>query len=386
MKRNGFIALGLFILSLIIISNIGGPASYGFFYFTLFVPLVSFIYTIIVFIRFKIYQKIETRTVTAGNATPFYFTLQNEDLFTHSGVKTHFFSDFSNITELYDEEYELMPHTGVSRETILICRYRGEYDVGIKSVTVTDYLRLFSITFKNRETLKAIVLPRLEMLPDSVSPEMVIDPSASDHRDRKIPDIPVREYLPGDDIRFINWKAAARTGKPQMKTFTGEDIPALRIIMDSCRYSEKPEDHLPLENKILETVLALSYFLAGHHIPVSVCTYNEKYVRMNVNGTEGFEDFYNAMAGFSFRKSNSQKELFRACEQDETASECSSVIYILHEWSDAARLFSERMSSCSVSQCLYLVTDRKDTLRENTDGHMGCKVIGYEDRISEVLG
>ena len=93
-----------------------------------------------------------------------------------------------------------------------------------------------------------------------------------------------------------------------------------------------------------------------------------------------------AMAGFSFRKSNSQKELFRACEQDETASECSSVIYILHEWSDAARLFSERMSSCSVSQSLYLVTDRKDTLRENTDGHMGCKVIGYEDRISEVLG
>ena len=87
-----------------------------------------------------------------------------------------------------------------------------------------------------------------------------------------------------------------------MKTFTGEDIPALRIIMDSCRYSEKPEDHLPLENKILETVLALSYFLAGHHIPVSVCTYNEKYVRMNVNGTEGFEDFYNAMAGFSFSR------------------------------------------------------------------------------------
>ena len=126
MKRNGYIALGLFILSLIIISNIGGPASYGFFFFTLFVPLVSFIYTIVVFIRFKIYQSIDTRTVTAGNATPFFFTLQNEDLFTHSGVRTHFFTDFSSITDLDDEEYELMPHTGIRRETLLLCRYYRE--------------------------------------------------------------------------------------------------------------------------------------------------------------------------------------------------------------------------------------------------------------------
>ena len=386
MKRNGFIALGLFILSLIIISNIGGPASYGFFFFTLFVPLVSFIYTIVVFIRFKIYQSIDTRTVTAGNATPFFFTLQNEDLFTHSGVRTHFFTDFSSITDLDDEEYELMPHTGIRRETLLLCRYRGEYDVGIKSVTVTDYLKLFSITFRNRETLKAIVLPRLEMLPDTVSPESVIDPAGSLSRERKLPDIPVREYVPGDDIRFINWRATARTGKPQVKTFTGEESPSCRILMDPFRYSENPGDYLPLENKILEAVLALTYFLAEHGIGVSIYAYSEKLLKYRVGGTEDFEEFYNAMSGFSFRKSNTHKEFFAACDSDETITDCSSVIYILHEWSDAARLYSERLSGYSIRQNLYLVTDRSEGFKAGADDHLGYKVIGYEDRISEVLG
>ena len=386
MKRNGYIALGLFILSLIIISNIGGPASYGFFFFTLFVPLVSFIYTIIVYIRFKIYQRIDTRTVTAGNATPFFFTLQNEDVFTHSGVQTHFFSDFSSITDLDDEEYELMPHTGISRETLLLCRYRGEYDVGIKSVTVTDHLRLFSITFRNRETIKAIVLPRLELLPDSVSPENVIDPAGSFSRDRKLPDIPVRGYVPGDDIRLINWKATARSGKPQVRTFTGEASPACRIFMDSCRYSEKPEDHLPLENKILETVLALTYFLAEHGIGVSIRTYGERLNSYTVNGTEDFEEFYNAMSGFSFRKDKTQKAFFAACDSDDTITDCSSVIYILHEWSDAARLYSESLGGYSIRQDLYLITDKAAAPVTGSGEHMGCKVIGYEDRISEVLG
>ncbi|MCR4792937.1 MAG: DUF58 domain-containing protein [Lachnospiraceae bacterium] len=386
MRRNGYIAIGLFVLSLIIISNIGGPASYGFFFFTLFVPLVSFIYTILVYVRFKIYQSIDTRTITAGSAVPFYFTLQNEDLFTHSGVKTHYFSDFSNISDLEDEEYELMPHTGIRRETLLVCRYRGEYEVGIKSVTVTDFLRLFSITFKNRETLKAIVLPRLEILPDSLTMENITDPEVSASRDRKAPDIPVREYVPGDDVRFINWKATARTGKPQVKTFTGERAPSFRIIMDSCRYSEKPEDHLPLENKILETVLALGYFLTEKGMNVSVCAFNEKLIRYSVKPDDGFEDFYNAMAGFAFRKSNDTKRLFDGLESDGSVTECSSVIYVLHEWSDAARVYSERLKGCSVHQMLYLVTDSQDKLYAEADASMGIMKIGYEDRISEVLG
>jgi uncharacterized protein (DUF58 family) len=41
----------------------------------------------------------------------------------------------------------------------------------------------------------------------------------------------MRDYLPGDDIRSIDWKATARTGKPHVRVFTEErDRPALVVV------------------------------------------------------------------------------------------------------------------------------------------------------------
>ena len=41
----------------------------------------------------------------------------------------------------------------------------------------------------------------------------------------------MRDYLPGDDIRSIDWKATARTGTPHVRVFTEErDRPALLVV------------------------------------------------------------------------------------------------------------------------------------------------------------
>ena len=41
----------------------------------------------------------------------------------------------------------------------------------------------------------------------------------------------MRGYLPGDDIRSIDWKATARTGTPHVRVFTEErDRPALVVV------------------------------------------------------------------------------------------------------------------------------------------------------------
>ena len=388
MRRNRIAALVLFVLSLIAISFKGGPVTYGFFFFTLFVPLVSFIYTQIVYLRFKIYQEIDTRTIVAGSSTPFYFTLQNEDSFTHSGVRTGFFSDFSYIGGLdTNTEYELMPHTGIRKETLLVCKYRGEYEVGIKSVTVTDYLRLFSITFKNKETLKVQVSPRLEILNIADRPDMIIASSENPPRDKKVPDILVREYVPGDDIRMINWKTTARVGKPMVKTLTGEDTPSVRIIMDSYKYSEKPEEYLPLENKILETVLALTYYYAENGIDVSVSLYNDKLIDHKIGGKDSFEEFYAGMSGFCFRRDNEIVKLIGGCEKETVPSPSESVIFVLHKWTDEVSGYSQVLSGNTVRQTLFLITDDPaGSGSAAVPSNVGYRVVGYEDKLNEVLG
>lgn len=41
-----------------------------------------------------------------------------------------------------------------------------------------------------------------------------------------------RPYFPGDELRFMNWRATARTGKPHMKVFREERKPTVFIVVD----------------------------------------------------------------------------------------------------------------------------------------------------------
>lgn len=384
MRINRIIALLLFIISLIVISFQGGPAAYGFFFFTVFVPLVSLIYTFIVYSRFKIYQEIGTRTLTAGNATPFYFTLQNEDLFSHAGIRVHFFSDFSEIYDLdEDTEYELFPRCGIKKETVLVCKYRGEYEIGIKSVTITDYLRLFSITFKNKETLRATVMPRIDIIETSDLDE-TLKASGSNQKASQVPDIPVRDYVPGDDIRLINWKATARSGKPEVRTFCGENSRSVSIIMDSVRYEDDPASYLPLENKILETVIALAYYYSSKGIGVHVFAHKDRLLKYDFDDISTFLDSYRALSAFAFRPSGNNDRFFAECSEDRNLLSSSSHILVLHRWSPKAGMLSDILTKYSSAPALIMVTDDPGQL-SSISGNENVKAIGYHDKPGEVF-
>lgn len=81
------------------------------------------------------------------------------------------------------------------------------------------------------------------------------------------PDIPVRDYLLGDSLKQVHWKASAKEQKLKTRTRTGEEKPGMILIFDTQRYDKQALQYLPLENQILETVLALSYFFARKNIP-----------------------------------------------------------------------------------------------------------------------
>ena len=155
--------LGIFwLLSLAAISFYGGTVSYGIFFALTFLPLLSLFYIVCVWFRYKVYQEIGSRNIVSGQSVPYYFVLQNENKFAFAAIGISFFSDFSYVEELPGKtEYELLPGEKYRYETSFVCRYRGEYEVGIKEVTISDFLRLFRIQCKISETKKVIVAPRL---------------------------------------------------------------------------------------------------------------------------------------------------------------------------------------------------------------------------------
>ena len=68
-------------------------------------------------------------------------------------------------------------------------------------------------------------------LPNQASASVLNGRHASRLRGRGLNFEEMRDYLPGDDIRSIDWKATARTGSPHVRVFTEErDRPALLVV------------------------------------------------------------------------------------------------------------------------------------------------------------
>lgn len=68
----------LWILSLMAISFRGGVVSYGFFFGVTLLPVLSLVYLVLVNLLFRIYQKVESRTMVCGQPMPYFFVLQSK--------------------------------------------------------------------------------------------------------------------------------------------------------------------------------------------------------------------------------------------------------------------------------------------------------------------
>lgn len=71
----------------------------------------------------------------------------------------------------------------------------------------------------------------LSFLPRQPAASVMNGRHASRLRGRGLNFEELRDYLPGDDTRTIDWKVTARTGKPHMRVYTEErDRPALLVV------------------------------------------------------------------------------------------------------------------------------------------------------------
>ena len=387
MTARRIVLILLWILSLVGITYYGGPVSYGFFAAVTLAPLISLLYTLIVLVRFTIYQDVNRKNVTAGSISDFYITLQNEDPFTYSGIRITFYSPFSTISGIDENaEYELPPHSGIKKETSLFCKYRGEYEVGVRKIIIRDYLKIFRLTFKNREPFRVNVLPAVYRPVALKTLENIDSASVDSLGGNTEPDVTVREYVPGDDIRKIHWKLTAASGKLLVRNTTGEEKQGIGIIMDPERYSQDPYDYLPLENKITETVIALLQFFLANSVNASAYTRQTVLRTDIVKDADAFKEFYTFLSGYRFEKDTSVKEMLSQLISEGTLFSHRIVIAVLHTISadtlDAIRI----MELNGVTVIVYLITDNEhEAENARTLLHGRFFRIGTEEDLKEVL-
>ena len=332
MKRNRLILAAVILAAGIYASFFGGNFSYTLFYLTLIVPVLSLMYTLFVYLRFRLYQDIGERKVLKGELVPYAFTLSNEDAVSYTNIKVNFFKDKSYVSDTDGRtEYLLLPGQSDTLQTTLCCKYRGEYDVGVKSVEITDFLYLFSVTYPIYTKLNLTVLPRVFTLDKLVFSQDEQDPKKSRYRPRpeeEFLDVDVRKYAPGDSMRTIHWKVSARQNALFTRRVSDHPKTKVLLLLDLSPVHEKDLSKVIVEDQMLESALSIADYYKNHSTDVDVCYDQNGRQAETIDSETAFKAFYQRCATLHFNGRTSAAELL--LEQIKTGTGRFFGILIVH--------------------------------------------------------
>lgn len=380
--------LVLWILSLIGIFFYGGVISYGMFWGLTLLPVVSAVYLILVMFQFRIYQEIESRTIVCKQPMPYYFILRNESFLAFSGLRLKLFKGLSYVTDIEDkEEYELLPGDEYVYHTQMVCKYRGEYEVGVQEVVITDFLRLFSIRYRLPSTIKALVYPRVIRKPElSTIPETITVSYLDTPWNQTEPDVLTRDYVTGDALKRIHWKASAKEQKLKTRTMLGERQQEILLLCDTTRYSEEPYIYLPIESQILETMLALGVFFVDKKIACRVYWGQQGLRDHRVESMQQFTQLYEETAQIVFDKRENVEAVLQQVTEGSYAMGAKALLVVLHRVSDEVLGRLQLLAERGLEIMVYLITDENvDTYVRQSNSRLKIVVIPVEGDLEELL-
>ncbi|MCL1823089.1 MAG: DUF58 domain-containing protein [Oscillospiraceae bacterium] len=314
-KRNIFkkriAVFGFIIAAAVFASFFGGSFSYALFYASLAIPVTCLIYLFFVIAKLKIHQSIDSKIVVKGEKIGYNFKFTNESSVYFTSVKAEFISDYSKVDlNKYQHEISLAPGQKSENETELICLYRGEYKVGVKSVIVKDYLELFSIKFNAPSTVNMRVYPRVFKL-NSLSALNFGEEIKSlpfTYRTGEEQDTDLRSFTFGDSIKTVNWKASAKHQELLTRRRIEPEKEKITIFIDTAPIEEYKR--IPLEDKALEIALSVADYYLSRKIETEIIYPTVVLNRIQVSKYEDFRHFYDACLTLPFRCGNAD-EYFR---------------------------------------------------------------------------
>jgi len=86
----------------------------------------------------------------------------------------------------------------------------------------------------------------------------------------------IKDYILGDDIRHINWKASAKKNSLMVNKFVEEKSQQIYCILDGGRHMEMPFNQMSLLDYSINATLSLSNVILKNHDKVGLLHFNKK--------------------------------------------------------------------------------------------------------------
>ncbi len=140
---------------------------------------------------------------------------------------------------------------------------RGEYHFGNIILFVSSRLGLVARRHTiEAETMVQVFPSFMQLRKYDLLSQTTIQSESGNKRMRKIGHSmefeQIKEYVRGDDVRTLNWKATARKGAPMVNNYSDEKSQQVYCIIDKGRLMKMPFNNLSLLDYAINSTLVLS--------------------------------------------------------------------------------------------------------------------------------
>lgn len=191
--------------------------------------------------------------------------------------RTFAFPDNKNakITDCYhrNDGFSIMGHQKITRKLEFVTSKRGYYDISGVNITAMDFFMTGSYARKLANSSHIYVLPDrvenvvMEPVCDTLMGEFIARKSIVEDR---YSFRGIREYMTGDPMNAINWKATARAGELAVNMYDRSADQKICIMLSMDTESMIRQEYIrELSIRIAGSVA--EYFIS-HHVPVALET------------------------------------------------------------------------------------------------------------------
>ncbi len=178
-------------------------------------------------------------------------------------------------------EKQIGPGKNTFFQYILEPKERGEYNFGSLNVYISSPMGLVSkrFSFQKDATLATypsfIHLRKYELM--ALQSEFLL---GGIKRIRKLGHTmefeQIKDYVPGDDIRTINWKATSKTNRLMVNQFQDEKSQRIFMLIDKGRTMKMPFNGLSLLDYSINATMALSHIILKKGDRAGMMTFSKK--------------------------------------------------------------------------------------------------------------
>ncbi|NLH96906.1 MAG: DUF58 domain-containing protein [Clostridiaceae bacterium] len=328
MKRTRILYICLFAAALVFAYFNGGRIPYMFLYTMLLLPAFSVLYTLIIYMRFKLGQDLDKRFVTKGDRVSFLFSINNEDFLLYPYLKVSLYGSDTIFENQYQiRNFSLPPFSGRNYAFELQCNYRGNYEIGIDSVEIEDFFGLIKLRYNVGEPKYVTVYPKIVYLEKfHLRTDFMSEVhSMLNTRDEDMTTISeIRKYQYGDSMKRIHWKLTARTQELMVRKFQSTSETNTLLLLDLRKNHYSPGENIMLEDKLIEAVVAVLYYCLNKWIPVELVFFSESLHSIQAKNHLMFNEIYETLARVRFSDDVAVEDLLEI--YTETAPKNSNIV------------------------------------------------------------